>query len=583
MSDLPTEDKQNIAPGDAPADTGDPAQISGSDQHAEKERSVSHPSGAAKRNDSSQMNDILHPDDKTHKGQSRRKSSSCDESTSQSGQATGGEVTRQIYRSTPLSELRSLPSCHLELDKLSSSKYHTVLVNEDEFQHKRLVPQSGSPKWNSFFVKMPYSAESVTQSGNFQTARWNEISKSLSHLSKTPSSSDVENAIKRYNPKYKDRWSFDALHSFCQSLSTEAQVDVPYILHKMSVLALKLPDLCPKPIPLLRHGQQHAITMSQLQIACLLANAFYCTFPHRNASHHNSEYFHYPTINFSSLFGNWSPRKQEKLKAIFNYFKIVSDHEKEIEGLVTFERCCLRDAPQWERESKMLTKLHVSSEGTIEEKGQGMLQVDFACSLVGGGVLGNGLVQEEILFLCYPELIVSRLFTERLADNECLRITGLQQYNRYTGYSDSFVCQEFCIDQCQRDEWLRRQRKMVAIDALNFKNQKEQYDMTRVIRELNKAYCGFRGEENIPVDYLPAVATGNWGCGAFKGDPKLKGLIQLMAAAVAQRDVAFFTFHNKHLERELLGMYQFLINHNVTVDRRKSTALRFLAMVPIYC
>lgn len=38
----------------------------------------------------------------------------------------------------------------------------------------------------------------------------------------------------------------------------------------------------------------------------------------------------------------------------------------------------------------------------------------------------------------------------------------------------------------QRDEWLRRHRKMVAIDALNFKHQREQYDMTRVIRELNK-------------------------------------------------------------------------------------------------
>nr|XP_023682143.1 poly(ADP-ribose) glycohydrolase-like [Paramormyrops kingsleyae] len=115
-----------------------------------------------------------------------------------------------------------------------------------------------------------------------------------------------------------------------------------------------------------------------------------------------------------------------------------------------------------------------------------MLQVDFANNLVGGDVFGNGLVQENIMFLCYPELIVSRLFTERLANNECLRITGLQQYNRYTGFSDTFVCQGFYIDQCQRDEWLRRQRKMVAIDALNFKNQKEQYDMTRVIRELNK-------------------------------------------------------------------------------------------------
>jgi len=50
--------------------------------------------------------------------------------------------------------------------------------------------------------------------------------------------------------------------------------------------------------------------------------------------------------------------------------------------------------------------------------------VDFASKYIGGGVLKSGLVQEEILFLMSPELIVARLFTEKLADNECLKITG---------------------------------------------------------------------------------------------------------------------------------------------------------------
>ena len=43
---------------------------------------------------------------------------------------------------------------------------------------------------------------------------------------------------------------------------------------------------------------------------------------------------------------------------------------------------------------------------------------------VGGGALGNGLVQEEIRFMICPELIVSRLFTEVLDLNECLVIKG---------------------------------------------------------------------------------------------------------------------------------------------------------------
>lgn len=52
------------------------------------------------------------------------------------------------------------------------------------------------------------------------------------------------------------------------------------------------------------------------------------------------------------------------------------------------------------------------------------VQVDFANSWLGGGVLSSGLMQEEILFLINPELIVSRLFTEKLRDDECVVVTG---------------------------------------------------------------------------------------------------------------------------------------------------------------
>lgn len=45
-------------------------------------------------------------------------------------------------------------------------------------------------------------------------------------------------------------------------------------------------------------------------------------------------------------------------------------------------------------------------------------------SYIGGGVLGTGCVQEEIRFAICPELIISRLFTERLLDNEALVIVG---------------------------------------------------------------------------------------------------------------------------------------------------------------
>jgi poly(ADP-ribose) glycohydrolase len=47
--------------------------------------------------------------------------------------------------------------------------------------------------------------------------------------------------------------------------------------------------------------------------------------------------------------------------------------------------------------------------GKIEDRYQWDIMIDFANKNVGGGVLGRGAVQEEILFLCFPELVVGRL------------------------------------------------------------------------------------------------------------------------------------------------------------------------------
>lgn len=56
---------------------------------------------------------------------------------------------------------------------------------------------------------------------------------------------------------------------------------------------------------------------------------------------------------------------------------------------------------------------------------------------MGGGVTSLGLVQEEIRFLINPELIVSRLFTEVLDNDDCLIITG-QWNNSLTLFNNIF-------------------------------------------------------------------------------------------------------------------------------------------------
>lgn len=168
-------------------------------------------------------------------------------------------------------------------------------------------------------------------------------------------------------------------------------VDMSALFQRIAALALKLPHyvkkvdrparstgvepgsgdrgcVCFQSIPLLQRGCAAAITLSQVQISCLLANAFFCTFPRRNSTSPHSEYHSYPSINFTRwdrrarrtprlhhlevnpsspsvcrLFSHWSEWKMEKLKAIVHYFQVVTDEsESVLDSLFTnniSERC----------------------------------------------------------------------------------------------------------------------------------------------------------------------------------------------------------------------------------------------------
>jgi poly(ADP-ribose) glycohydrolase len=66
----------------------------------------------------------------------------------------------------------------------------------------------------------------------------------------------------------------------------------------------------------------------------------------------------------------------------------------------------------------------------------------------------------------------------------------------------------------------------------------------------------------------PAVATGNWGCGAYKGDPILKFLIQLMAASAGKKSgLLFHSFGNTNLQTALLNIHDHLNTKNKTIGK----------------
>ncbi|XP_065838087.1 poly(ADP-ribose) glycohydrolase-like isoform X2 [Oscarella lobularis] len=485
------------------------------------------------------------------------------------------DVAKEIeesYGGVPLSELNTTSS---SLPRLVLESNHTILfklpVESGSGLPPKPYPDTYRDAWDGQHVRLACSPQSLYPVEDASTAtkklkqRWDLIQSAL--LSNIQSSSDLQRAILSYNSRYRDRWNFAGLHHYFNEIadSVERRIFFQRTLPDIARLALRLPELIRHPVPLLKQQQDHCITMTQEQISCLLANAFFCTFPRRNSHKTASEYSTYPSINFNSLFeGGYrgaSSVQMNKLSCMMNYFRRVTT--KVPTGTITFHRRKLQDFPAWDRSVSKFTKLHVTHRGTIEDDGQGMLQMDFANKYVGGGVLSGGCVQEEIRFLICPELILSRLFTEQLADNECLIVTGVERYSDYEGYSSTFQWTGNHDDVTARDAWGRLCTQIVAIDALVFPSYLSQFRPGFIRRELNKAFCGFSSTRPAPI--LPAIATGNWGCGAFGGDLYLKALIQLMAAAQASRDVLYLTFGEKKLCQELSEFYSFLIKTQLTV------------------
>jgi poly(ADP-ribose) glycohydrolase len=318
--------------------------------------------------------------------------------------------------------------------------------------------------------------------------------------------------------------------------------------------------------------------MSQKQVACLLANAFFCTFPSRNyirLNDNDNSSPHLPSVNFNTLYRKASYKFREsqhaKFDCLLHYFRRVTSSMPC--GTVTFQRQVLTANVDWSESDAPLQPLCVISHGTIEDRAKSLLHVDFANRIVGGGVLGEGCVQEEIRFLICPELIVSRLITEQLADNESLLVTGCERFSNYSGYGSTLRWQSNHVDMTARDNWARICCQVVAIDANIFHNLRSQLTTRNLCRELNKAFCGFCGETG---DEEPcAVATGNWGCGVFGGDPRLKALLQLMAASEARRPLCYFTFSDVALCRDFHKVYCALTAAHCNVGTLWSYILEF--------
>ncbi|CAF0712179.1 unnamed protein product [Adineta steineri] len=215
-----------------------------------------------------------------------------------------------------------------------------------------------------------------------------------------------------------------------------------------------------------------------------------------------------------------------------------------------------------------------------------------AGNITGRGMMDEGCVQEDIRFTISIEMLVSLLVCEKMQSNECIFLIGCEQFSTYTGYANTFKANGDYVDKTSKDSWGQKLCHVVAMDAIYYENPLTQYTVENMARELIKAYTCFR----IPnsMQHLRfGIATGNWGCGAFNGDSKVKAIIQLIAASEANRPLIYATFRNQTLVESFWTVYSYLIDQQATVRHlclylqpyssqyNKSTLFEFILTTPI--
>jgi len=304
------------------------------------------------------------------------------------------------------------------------------------------------------------------------------------------------------------------------------------IIPHMCQAVLNLPTLFPKAcIEVLMTQKEGTREFTRTQAHALLCCQFFNLFAHIENLRDCT--FWYILNQRDQMF---------KLRCLVNYFLCVSRGVGPSSGTVKVSRhvISITDALRSFSDDALLNNKDPiskmkASDGKIEEQ-ENCAHTDFANKAIGGGVLRGGCVQEEIMFMICPECLISMIMCPNMDANESIRISGFTQYSSYSGYS-------------RRTKWVGKFGETVddhpeescAIDALMHPMHSQYTTPFGIRREILKAYIGFRDLEH------DNVATGNWGSGAFGGDPQLKLFLQWIAASLAKKDVIYCKFTDRRM------------------------------------
>jgi len=221
---------------------------------------------------------------------------------------------------------------------------------------------------------------------------------------------------------------------------------------------------------------------------------------------------------------------------------------------------CEDEEVVWNRSaSELVTRIPSIVRGVFDERSERCV-VDFANKRLGGAWLSYGCVQEEKMFierfdysaLCARSLVemedpvsapLASPFSMRPNEAWILRggpaFAEVPWYGRTPGDAESRLR---LLDPANDRSTMPT---VLAIDAI--KADFDLYERQHLELMLIKAYTGFSAAVHDPdVGRSPTIATGSWGCGAFRNNERVMFVIQTLAANLAGVELTYHVLADGH-------------------------------------
>ncbi len=198
-----------------------------------------------------------------------------------------------------------------------------------------------------------------------------------------------------------------------------------------------------------------------------------------------------------------------------------------------------------EGEYDRLKKIGVTYKKEMYNFGRGDWWVDFASANLGGGALGAGFVQEEILAVKFPELLYFSNQGYKIPHNGAIVMTNLLRSLNLpdSWYGRKGISGKSCWDIISGVE------KATAVELKNFiavaavdhsrggQRPFNRYGEKELVLVFNRCYSGFMMAKILGAQ---TVNSGPLGSGVFNNSPVFMYTLQILAASAVGIDINFW-------------------------------------------